>query len=136
MIKISTKGLVAKLDKIFARYIRLHNSDENGYCHCCTCNAIISWDRCDNGHYVNRIKYATRWDEKNCHPQCRNCNRFDEGRKDDYRDFIENKYDKNMPIILKMKGNQFARPNLVELDVLIKFYTNRVATLKKEKNLS
>ena len=133
--KISTKGLVKKLVIVFSQYIRLYNSDENGYCRCCTCGTIVSWDRCDCGHYVNSWKYATKFDEKNCHPQCIPCNRYKEGQKDNYEKFLIKEYGANMPILLKLKGNQFARPNAVELEMLIKFYINRVAELKKQKNL-
>lgn len=42
----------------------------------------------DAGHYISRDNKRMRWDERNVWPQCRSCNRFHEGRKDEYALFL------------------------------------------------
>lgn len=71
-------------DSAFSKYIRLKHSDENGNTTCFTCGKVEILSEQDCGHYVSRIHYALRWDERNAHPQCKACNRFNEGRKDVY----------------------------------------------------
>ncbi len=45
----------------------------------------------DCGHFHSRRNMNTRWDEENCHGQCRRCNRFEQGNLLDYRDNLINK---------------------------------------------
>ena len=63
-----------KLDKIFSEFIRLRDSDENGYGTCCTCGVPKFWREADNGHAVTRGDLATRFHEHNCMLQCKRCN--------------------------------------------------------------
>lgn len=46
----------------------------------------------DAGHYITRSALNTRYDERNVHPQCKACNRFHEGRKDEYALFLIRTY--------------------------------------------
>jgi hypothetical protein len=39
----------------------------------------------DCGHYIGRKHYVTRFDERNCHAQCKHCNNWGEGEKPIYR---------------------------------------------------
>ena len=134
-LKISRQSEIKKLDTVFSQYIRLYNSDEDGICKCCTCNRLFAWNRLDNGHFVGRGKMATRFDEKNCHPQCRHCNWILEGNQAEYERFIKKSYGDNMVAILKLRGNEFSRPNEIELKTLQTYYRNRVKQLKNEKGI-
>lgn len=80
----SVKQLRDCLDYWFSLYIRLRDTDENGYGNCCTCNRplrIISDSltlegtnlidtSAQCGHFMPRGKGNTRWHEKNCALQC------------------------------------------------------------------
>ena len=44
-----------KLWKWFSIYIRLRDSDENGYGKCFTCGKIIFWKKGDCGHGIGRL---------------------------------------------------------------------------------
>ena len=72
--------LIKEYDRIFSLYIRQKYS-ENGVCTCSTCGKIGGWRSMDNGHFMPRQHMATRWDERNCAPQCVNCNHFHEGEQ-------------------------------------------------------
>ena len=63
--KITRKGLIKKLDKLFSKYIRLRDK----YCVLCG-----SPDNPNCGHLFSRRHYSTRWDEENCFQQCYPCN--------------------------------------------------------------
>ena len=76
-VKIKKKpDLVAKLDKVFSRYIRLRDCMPNGYFRCISCGKIKPYEQADCGHFHSRRHMATRFDEDNAHAECKSCNRF------------------------------------------------------------
>lgn len=86
------KTLRNKLDNIFSRYIRWSYADKDGMVKCFTCSKVLPIKEMDNGHFVGRACLSLRYSEKNCHPQCRYCNRYAEGMKDVYALRLIEKY--------------------------------------------
>jgi hypothetical protein len=78
-------SLVKKLDRVFSEYIRRRDVIYGECCRCITCGAVKPWKEMDCGHYIGRKHYATRFDERNCHAQCKRCNNWGEGEKPIYR---------------------------------------------------
>tara|TARA_R100000278_G_scaffold118185_1_gene98643 strand:- start:1468 stop:1842 length:375 start_codon:yes stop_codon:yes gene_type:complete len=78
MRKISRKGLIKKLDKVFSEYIRQRFA-KDGWVQCVTCGTRKHWKEVDAGHFVSRRHYSTRWDPSNVHVQCKKCNIFGNG---------------------------------------------------------
>lgn len=79
-IKVKTSSQLKKeLDTIFSRYIRQKYADSNGYETCYTCPYREHWKKLQNGHLVSRYFLATRFDERNCRPQCFTCNMYRNG---------------------------------------------------------
>lgn len=72
--KNSSSYLRDKLDKLFSQYIRRKYSDEDGMSQCYTCGAIKHYKKLQCGHFISRKELATRFDERNCRPQCFGCN--------------------------------------------------------------
>ena len=77
--------LKAKLDKEFSLFIRLRDAMPNGYFRCISCGQIKPFTQADCGHYFSRTHLATRFDENNCHAECRHCNRFKADHLEGYR---------------------------------------------------
>lgn len=73
-VKLST--LQAKADALMSEYIRRKHADEHGYVTCVSCGRSFRWQDVDNGHFISRRHFATRYIEENCHPECKGCNRF------------------------------------------------------------
>ena len=65
--------LKAKLDKEFSLFIRLRDCMPNGFFRCISCGQIKPFVQADCGHYFSRTHLATRFDENNCHAECRHC---------------------------------------------------------------
>jgi len=84
-------------DKVFSQYIRAKGADRHGYCKCITCGKREHWKDMDAGHYVTRARWGTRFDEDNVFPQCRRCNRFEEGRKPEFTRYLRDRYDSYDP---------------------------------------
>lgn len=72
----SLRTLRDKLDSLFAKWVKLSAADENGYTQCVSCGKVEHWQDMDAGHFIPRASMATRWDQRNVHPQCKRCNRF------------------------------------------------------------
>ena len=67
MRKVSRKSLVKKLDAIFSEYIRLRKANKQGIVTCYTCGKKAYWkgQGMQNGHFMSRKSYSTRWEELN-----------------------------------------------------------------------
>ena len=85
------KTLEKKADIIFSQYIRMRDTP-GGIGKCCTCGKFITFQSCDAGHWISRARKNTRYNLMNVAAQCRTCNRFQEGRKDRHRDYIDKKH--------------------------------------------
>jgi hypothetical protein len=128
MKKPTRKSLVEKLDKIFSIYIRRKDAI-NDIATCVTCNKKDHWTKLQNGHFMSRRHYNTRWDEDNCHVQCSGCNVFRSGEIYLYNKYLCLKFDNNFPDRLYEKSNitvKFADIDLIEL---IEYYTDKVNSL-------
>ena len=78
--KISRKGLITKLDKVFSEYIRRRYAI-NDIAECVTCGKKDHWKDLQAGHFMSRKHYATRWDEENVQVQCVGCNVYRYGEQ-------------------------------------------------------
>jgi hypothetical protein len=126
-------NLQRKLDRIFSEYIRLRDTDENGYGRCISCGKWIHWKEGDAGHFCNRKHLSLRYDEKNVNLQCRSCNRFDEGNTIGYNRGLVEKYGDGVINYLTIKKFNHCRLGKVEYEALIKEYTEKVKQLKSNK---
>lgn len=74
-----------ELDSVFSKYIRLKYDKEK----CYTCHYIAPWKKLQCGHLVSRYYLATRFDERNCRPQCITCNIYRNGMVPDFSKRLE-----------------------------------------------
>ena len=106
-------------DKIYSQYIRLKYSNKEQVS-CITCGVIKNWKEMDAGHYISRSYKSTRYYDKNVHPQCYKCNRFNEGMKDVYALKLIELYGKGILEELNEKKNQIKKYTEDELKSLRK----------------
>jgi hypothetical protein len=120
----------------FSKYIRLRESDDNGYVKCFTCPKIDFYKKMDCGHGHGCQHKGTKYNEKNNQPQCTNCNSFNEGRKDIYKANVDKKYGPGTWDMLEILSRVRA-PKLgdVEIKALSTYYRNKVKQLLKQKGL-
>ena len=69
-----------RADRAFSYFIRQRDANEAGVCRCISCGAMFHWVAMDNGHFVGRSNQRLRYDEENCHAQCKTCNTIDCGK--------------------------------------------------------
>lgn len=135
-IKIKKKpDLVAKLDKVFSRYIRLRDCMPNGYFRCISCGEIKPFSKADCGHYWSRRHMATRFDEDNAHAECSSCNRFKSDHLIGYQTNLKAKIGQQRFEKLAWKSCQAKKWTDFELIELTKYYKALGDKLSKEKGL-
>ena len=128
--------LVKKLDKVFSQYIRLRDSDANGYCRCISCGRVHYWKDIQNGHYMSRRYLSTRFDEMNCNAQCVACNIFNQGNIQMYRQNLIKKIGEKNVDYLEYKAKGITKHySVFELQELIKYYTILIKKFESEKNI-
>lgn len=89
MKKPKTKTWYKKeFDRVFSIFIR-QSYAVNGYVACYTCGREGEIREMQNGHFVPRQYLATRWDERNCRPQCYACNMLYNGQPSAFASRLE-----------------------------------------------
>jgi len=133
--KSDLKKLEDKLWEIFSVYIRLRDSNDQGICKCFTCNRRDHYTKMDCGHGIPRQHKATKFNEQNNNAQCKHCNGFEGGRREIYKEEMNKKYGpqtwEKMEVASRMTFS-FSGPLLQNN---IKYYTNEVMVLKKQKGM-
>lgn len=120
--------LVKRLDKVFSEYIRRSNSID-GIATCVTCGKQDEWKNLQNGHYMSRGHYPTRWDETNCHVQCVSCNVFKKGNYTEYAIFMINRYGADYLDELRQKANSGDKIPTPVIREMIADYKQKCLTL-------
>jgi hypothetical protein len=120
-------------DKWFSRFIRLRDSKAVSDAHCVvcvTCQEIDYITDADNGHWIRRENWGTRFHENNCHSQCKKCNGFRGGEEYKHECAIAKLHGLNEPNHLRQiaKFNN-RKPSAVELEAIAKKYEAKVTEL-------
>jgi hypothetical protein len=121
----SKKLSKAKADKYFSLYIR-HSNAVNGLCRCVTCSGMFSIDSIHCGHFMSRRYEATRYDEKNCAPQCVSCNSFHQGRQFRFGQEIDKRHGKGTAEKLEMKSKMLCKRNQFDYEQIAQEYKDKL----------
>lgn len=130
--KIRKNGGKNALDRVFSEYIRLRDSSGNGLCRCITCSKTLPWKAADAGHFIERDRLATRYNEQNVNAQCPRCNRFRNGEQFLHGLAIDRKYGKGTAEMLEAISRKPAKLGAVYYEEQIKKYREKVKKLRKK----
>lgn len=131
----SKPNLVKKLDKVFSAYIRLRDAMPSGYFRCISCNQIKPFEQADCGHFFSRRNMSVRFDEDDCHAECRSCNRFSSDHLIAYQANLIRKIGMQRFELLSAKSHQSKHWSDFELEAMIKHYTAEVKRLSSLKGI-
>lgn len=129
---MSTSKLIKELDKVFSIYIRRKDANEHGLVKCFTCGKYNHWQKEGNihcGHYISRVHMGTRWEEKNCKPQCYVCNMFKQGMGDVFGLKLVEMYGADVLKLLAAKKNNTVKLMPFELQFMIDEYQEKINAL-------
>ena len=121
--KISRKGLIKKLDKIFSEYIRRRYA-KNDIVECVTCGVTKHWKEVDAGHFMSRKHYATRWHPQNVQVQCKHCNGFRAGENYLFGKYLDSSYGIGTADELVSLSRQIKKYTDKDIEELILHYKN------------
>ena len=128
--------LKKELDKWFSLYIRLRDANEYGMVQCFTCGIVKEYNKgMQCGHFQSRSHLTTRFDEKNCQPQCVGCNMFKQGEQYRFALQLDGKYGAGTAEKLMYLAHRSIKFTRVESQEKISYYKDIVKNLKKEKGI-
>ena len=129
-----TTKLRTKLDTIFSKYIRLRDTNEDGYGQCITTGKWIHYSQADAGHFMSRRYMSTRWNEKNVNLQSRGSNRFNQGDQFKHALALDRKYGRGTAEVILSESYRTKKWSEFEISELIKYYKSECKRLLKDKN--
>jgi hypothetical protein len=122
------KILTDDLDIIFSQLIRLKEADNNGMVKCFTCDEVKHYKDMQCGHFVKRGHMGTRFSEKNCRPQCKDCNEHKDGNEKVFAERLESE-EPGLVALLQEQGRAVHGYDRDELKALVNQTTRRVKLL-------
>lgn len=128
--------LVKKLDKVFSQYIRLRDVMPSGFFKCISCGKIKPFADADCGHYHSRTHMATRFEEDNCHCECKGCNRFSADHLIGYRENLITKIGFSRVERLNVLAHSQKHWLDYELEEKIAYYKAEVKRLSAMKGIN
>ena len=126
--KVSRKNLIKKLDSVFSLYIRRRHA-KNDIAQCYTCGKKDHYKKLQNGHFMSRKSYATRWDETNCQVQCVKCNMFEQGMSYVFGLNLNKQFGEGTAEALLRKSKEILKLSNDEVVSLITKYENKLDNL-------
>ena len=131
----SKPNLIKKLDRVFSAYIRLRDAMPSGYFQCISCGKIKPFEQADCGHFFSRKNMSVRFDEDDCHAECKGCNRFSSDHLIAYQVNLIRKIGMQRFELLSSKAHQAKHWSDFELEAMIKHYTTEVKRLSSLKGI-
>ena len=128
MKKRKRSVIVKELDKVFSLYIRNKYANLDGLVECFTCGRSNEIKKIQNGHFMSRARYSTRWDEDNCRPQCYGCNVMQQGQQYIFAQNLD-KESKGKADAMHVASLQTVKYMDFELEEMIADYKERLADL-------
>ncbi len=110
----------------FSRYIRAKAADENGVAECVTCGNRQHWKDLHAGHFIPKKRgLAIYFMEENVHPQCPQCNTFNNGMLIEYSKYITDVYGPDMIDVLLEASRRKVRYRLADFELLEQEYKEK-----------
>lgn len=132
--KVKTaKRLKKDLWDAFSEFIRLRDADQNGYCKCFTCGNIRYWRDMDCGHGIPRQHQGTFINEQNNHAQCKHCNGFEGGKREEYKAEMNRRYGPDTWDLMEWASRQPKKWTRFEMEHLTEHYKREADKLRAVK---
>ena len=122
----SYASLKRRLDKVFSEWIRRKDCSAYGQAMCVSCGAVGHWRSMQCGHFVSRVRLATRWNVENCAVQGARFNIFLRGNAVGYARWLEKRYGSDIFARLDEKSRQSVKFTRTDLQAMIERYTEQL----------
>lgn len=128
----SLSVLIAELDTQLSLYVRLNAADAYGTIRCISCDDRVWWKEAECCHFKDRKHMGTRFYLPNLAAGCHNCNCYE---KESHIETWENKLTALQIDDLNNRARSLMKWTKYEIEQLILDYRDKVAKLRKEKNI-
>lgn len=118
-----------KLDKVFSEYVRRRLAGPHGMVACVSCGRVKRWQEQQAGHFVSRVRLATRWDIENTNPQCSACNVLLRGNAVGYARWLENRYGPSIFATLDERSRRLVKFGRSDLQTMIDEFKRKLEEL-------
>lgn len=127
-------------DRVFSLFIRWRDTRDTAFGRvgrCATCKQVHPFQELQNGHWIRREHWGTRWDEHNCNAQNVLCNNYRGGEEEKHGAYIEKKWGKGTCDRLRVlaKVNE-KKPNEWKVRGIILHYAVRLKEMGYTGDLS
>ena len=133
MIK-SIKQLEKIADRWFSLYIRLLYANKEGMVKCATCPKVEHYKKMDCGHFQSRRFKSTRYDKRNCSPQCTYCNRYQQGEQYKLGQWLK-RFGENNPEWMETLARKICKRTAGDLFLIIEENKNLAKAEAKRLNI-
>lgn len=120
---------------VFQKYIRLRDSNNQGFCFCASCGRAGHWKKMNGGHFIPAERLATCFVEQNCHAQCVYCNKGLGGNVHEYRKFMVKRYGKETVESLENQKHLNIKYTMYDFKAIIILYDQKIDEMKARKGL-
>lgn len=124
-----------KMDRVFSKYIRLRDTDDNGFGPCITCGKVVHYKEADCGHFRSRVHMASRWHPLNSSLQCKACNMKPGGEQWLHGLALDAKHGPGTAEAMEDLSRTTLRLSEKEIVHMRKEYEQKVKLLEREKNI-
>jgi hypothetical protein len=116
---VAKRSAAARACGLIQLYVRLLETDENGYGYCCSCGKSLVWAECQGGHFhpKGNSYNAAAFEEENVHVQCASCNLFQKGNPSGYLTYMNKEYGE-----WDESNQEFSNPVVEHINSLIGTY--------------
>lgn len=122
--------LIAELDTLISRYVRLKYANKDGLIPCYTCDKLGEFNVRQAGHYIPRGCMLLRFDvDRNIRPQCETCNCHKRGNIAEFGKRLEAEMP-NVTEILLEESRIIYKYTRDELKQMIAEYSLKLKSLK------
>ena len=118
-----------KLWEVFSIFIRLRDTNSDGVGKCYTCTRYIFWRDGDAGHGAGRQHKATKYNETNNNLQCKHCNGFEGGMRDEYKIQMDKKYGAGSWDLMQIASKKTCKRGIFEIEAMRMYYLNQIKIL-------
>jgi len=128
----SLKTLKKESARLFQLYVRLRDSDSNGFGNCCSCGKNVHYKEADGGHFISRGYLCTLFNERNVHLQCKRCNLMG-GNASGYALFMLDRYGQEVIEELNIEKNKPTKYSKAFYEMFIEEFKQKIKELEEEK---
>ncbi len=125
----SVSKLKKEADRVFSLYIRQKYANHEGNIKCYTCPYVGTVKKLQCGHFVSRFYLDTRYDERNCRPQCITCNIWRKGRTPEFAALLKEELGEGIVDELFAKGRKLVKN--FDYQAIILLYKEKLESISK-----